>query len=173
MNDDQTRQFEIPEIKFSLTKVRKDVRILVKSPSDAFKILTNFWSGERDIAEEVYFVALNHYNEVIGVHLVFKGGLTTVDFDQRTLLRKLVASGASSFYLAHNHPQGNCHPSPNDILATKELNIKCDILGIKMEDHLIVCESGFFSMMNNRHNIYNDQEEIAKPAMAYQLNSSL
>jgi len=53
----------------------------------------------------------------------------------------------------HNHPSGILLPSKNDINTTKILINAGEILGIKLIDHLIVTEKGFYSILQKSKSI--------------------
>ena len=50
----------------------------------------------------------------------------------------IILSNAASFICIHNHPSGNCEPSPADIAVTERM-VRCgELMGIKMLDHIII-----------------------------------
>ena len=53
---------------------------------------------------------------------------------------------ASNIILVHNHPSGNLKPSHSDVVLTKNAISAGQILDIKVMDHLIISDQGFFSM---------------------------
>ncbi len=59
-------------------------------------------------------------------------------FDPRHILRPAVELGAASVIVAHNHPSGDPSPSPEDLRATRALATSCDVLGVRLADHLVV-----------------------------------
>ena len=52
---------------------------------------------------------------------------------------------ASSIILAHNHPSNNLKPSKADKRLTSKVSDACDLFEIKLLDHLIVAEDGYYS----------------------------
>lgn len=52
---------------------------------------------------------------------------------------------AASIILAHNHPSGIPEPSSQDIKTTQQLVAASILLGMPLEDHVIVTKSGYFS----------------------------
>ena len=54
---------------------------------------------------------------------------------------------ATAILVAHNHPSGNLEPSVEDRDVTRRLRQAGDIIGIKVLDHLIFGEEGYFSML--------------------------
>jgi DNA repair protein RadC len=49
--------------------------------------------------------------------------------------------------ISHNHPSGNLNPSEADRTLTDKVKNACDIMDIKLYDHIIVspCEGNYFS----------------------------
>lgn len=53
-------------------------------------------------------------------------------------LRVAVTYSASSVALIHNHPSGNPGPSQNDKISTTRFTEACNIIGIRLLDHIII-----------------------------------
>ncbi|MBX3325924.1 MAG: hypothetical protein KF682_08500 [Nitrospira sp.] len=49
----------------------------------------------------------------------------------------------------HNHPSGDQTPSSEDRQLTTRLKQAADIIGIRMLDHVIIGESGYYSFADN------------------------
>ena len=58
-----------------------------------------------------------------------------------------VRQRATAILVAHNHPSGNLEPSVEDRDVTRRLRQAGDIIGIKVLDHLVFSEEGYFSML--------------------------
>ena len=58
-----------------------------------------------------------------------------------------VRQRATAILVAHNHPSGNLEPSVEDRDVTRRLRQAGDIIGIKVLDHLIFSDEGYFSML--------------------------
>ena len=71
---------------------------------------------------------------------------STVRLDMAHLFRRALAVDAASIVLAHNHPSGSCHPSEEDIFATRKLATAGHVLGFEILDHLIVTHDKAYSM---------------------------
>jgi len=52
---------------------------------------------------------------------------------------------ATSIILCHNHPSGNLQPSESDCLITKKIQEAGKYLDIPVLDHVIVCNSSYYS----------------------------
>ncbi|MXO91832.1 JAB domain-containing protein [Pontixanthobacter aquaemixtae] len=62
------------------------------------------------------------------------------------LFRRALSIDAASMVLAHNHPSGSCHPSEDDIEATRKLVSAGSLLGFEIKDHIIVTQKMAYSM---------------------------
>jgi DNA repair protein RadC len=60
-------------------------------------------------------------------------------------LKQAVQLGASVIILSHNHPSGNLKPSRADEDITHKIVKAASYLDIKVADHIIVSEEGYFS----------------------------
>ena len=66
--------------------------------------------------------------------------------------REAVIQSATSIIIAHNHPSGDVHPSPEDIRVTKDLADAGKLLGIDLMDHLIIGHGdAFYSLKDGNH----------------------
>ncbi|HSX06817.1 MAG TPA: JAB domain-containing protein [Candidatus Saccharimonadia bacterium] len=52
---------------------------------------------------------------------------------------------AAGVIIAHNHPSGYASPSDEDIKTTQQLVAAGQILGIRLQDHIIVTADDYFS----------------------------
>ena len=69
-----------------------------------------------------------------------------VDLQIRHIVKQAISQGASQVAIIHNHPCGTSEPSDGDILGTCRLIEASRHLNLTLLDHLIVAESGYFSM---------------------------
>ena len=56
----------------------------------------------------------------------------------RELLKAAILSNATGVIMLHNHPSGSLQPSRQDISLTDKLKIVCDLVDVKLLDHIIV-----------------------------------
>lgn len=100
----------------------------------------------RDYPFEVFGVLLlNQANKVLHFELVSQGGLTGTVADPRIIFKKALEYGATGVILCHNHPSGNTNPSQADKLITQKLKSAGEQLDIRVLDHVIIAESGYYS----------------------------
>lgn len=95
--------------------------------------------------EEFWVIYLNNGNKLIQINQLSKGGLTGTLVDLRPMLRRVLELGALSIILAHNHPSGSLRPSHADKELTTKILTAANALDIKVLDHVIITEHGFFS----------------------------
>jgi DNA repair protein RadC len=95
------------------------------------------------------FVALHlgAQKQVIGVEEVAVGTLTSVLAHPREVFKGAMLSNAASILVAHNHPSGETVPSPDDRALTQRLVAAGKLLGISVDDHIIVGANDCVSML--------------------------
>ena len=100
----------------------------------------------KDFNYEV-FVALflNRSHKIISYEIISKGGISGTVADPRIILQKALDAGASSLIICHNHPSGNLQPSQQDDLLTQKIKSAALYFDIKLLDHIIVSEEGYYS----------------------------
>ena len=96
--------------------------------------------------EEFLIILLNSTKKIIKDIVISKGILTQTIIHPREVFRAAIESAANSIILIHNHPSGNSEPSTNDIFITKELIKAGKILGIEIDDHIIIAGDEYVSL---------------------------
>lgn len=100
----------------------------------------------KDYPYEVFAVVfLNISNKVKHFEIISKGGLNHTVVDPRIIFLKALEVQASSLVLCHNHPSGSLRPSRADEEITLKLRNAGKLLDIKVVDHLIVSDEGYYS----------------------------
>jgi DNA repair protein RadC len=78
-------------------------------------------------------------------HLVSNGGISSTTVDTRLILKRALEEGAVSLIVFHNHPSGSLRPSKSDEQLTQKLSQAARTMDIKLLDHVIIGEGGYFS----------------------------
>jgi len=100
----------------------------------------------KDFKYEVFAVLfLNKANKINHFEIVSRGGITGTVADPRIILKKALEEDATSIVLCHNHPSGNLRPSRADEELTYKIKEAARYFDIKIIDHIIVSEEGYFS----------------------------
>jgi len=118
-------------------------------------------SSSRDLAEylkvqfqhkrhEVFAVVfLNRSNKINHFEIISEGGITGTVADPKIILKRALEHDASSLVLCHNHPSGSLRPSRQDEELTGRIKQAAMYFDIKILDHIIVSEEGFFSFADD------------------------
>jgi DNA repair protein RadC len=110
------------------------------------EIATYIKSLLRDLNNEVFGVVfLNRANKVKHYEVISIGGITGTVADPRVIFKKALAADAVGIILFHNHPSGNLQPSKADEELTKKIVQAATFFDIRILDHIIVSEYGYFS----------------------------
>ena len=118
-------------------------KIVVRSSRDIAEYLQ---ATLKDYNYEVFAVVfLNRANKINHFEIISKGGITGTVADPRIILKKALEEDATSIVLCHNHPSGNLQPSRADEELTRKIKEAANYLDIKIIDHIIVSEEGFYS----------------------------
>ena len=95
--------------------------------------------------EESWVILLNQANRVIKKVRISVGGISGTSVDIRVILKEALTASATAFALVHNHPSGNTRPSREDDQLTKQVNAASEFMNIRLIDHLIFSNDGFYS----------------------------
>jgi len=118
-------------------------KTIIRSSNDIARYLQ---ASLKDYNYEVFAVVfLNHANKINHFEIISKGGITGTVADPRIILKKALAEDATSLVLCHNHPSGNLRPSRADEELTRKIKEAASYFDIKIIDHIIVSEDGFYS----------------------------
>ena len=99
-----------------------------------------------DLAQEEFWVLLlNQATKLIDKIRISSGGIDGTYADVRSILREALMQRATQIAVVHNHPSGNIQPSQPDRTLTEHIRKAADTMNIRLIDHVIVCEDGFYS----------------------------
>lgn len=95
--------------------------------------------------EEFHCVYLNRMNVIIDIECISKGGIAGTVVDPRIILKHAISLEASGIILGHNHPSGQLQPSQPDIELTNQVKMAANFFNIKLLDHIICSDNGYYS----------------------------
>jgi DNA repair protein RadC len=116
---------------------------IVESPLQAYSVFAEMLRGKKD--EHFAVIFLDVKNKITGREIVSIGLETQTLVPVKKILRLAITKG-QGLIVAHNHPSGSLEPSLEDMSLTRHLLEACEIVDIKMLDHLIVTDRGFASL---------------------------
>ena len=111
------------------------------------KDLANYLKAQFQFKRHEVFavVFLNRANKINHFEIISEGGITGTVADPRIILKRALEHDAISMVLCHNHPSGSLKPSRQDEELTERIKIAAKFFDIRVMDHLIVSDEGFYS----------------------------
>ena len=100
--------------------------------------------------EECWAVFLDTGGRLLGTERVSVGGFDSTVIDGRKIIRRMMEKAASGLILVHNHPGGDPRPSVQDIKNTASLKDAVSACQLSLVDHVIFCDSSWFSFSEDR-----------------------
>jgi len=129
-------------LEFFKRKLTKQTAPLIDSPESAeeqFEFIRN--------KRQEYFVmlTLDGARRLINCRTITIGTLMASLVHPREVFAPAIEDRAASIIIGHNHPSGMLDISEQDREVTTRIKLAGELLGIKLDDHLIVAESGCVS----------------------------
>ena len=118
---------------------------MIDSPEKAAELIEFVFDGSNLTQEAFWLIALNGARRVAGVFTVTVGTLMSSLVHPREVFSRAILAGAASIIIAHNHPSGSLDISEQDREATKRIRQAGELLGIRLDDHIIVAAGDFVS----------------------------
>lgn len=117
---------------------------LIHAPADAANLLMYEMMNLEQ--EQLRVILLNTRNRVIAVPTVYVGSLNTSVVRVAELIKPAIVHNAAAVIVVHNHPSGDCSPSPEDVGVTRHLVQAGEMLSIPVLDHIILGRHRFVSL---------------------------
>lgn len=137
--------YAVGEVKLSYKPKFKSLH-KVSHSEDAYRyLLPTYKKGAICYKEYFKVLFLNQASQVLGYTLISEGGITETCADVRIILQAALLTNSVAIILAHNHPSGNLRPSKQDMEITKQVKDAAQLMRIKVLDHLILADAGYYS----------------------------
>lgn len=134
----------------------------IRSPED---IQRHFRRDLRDLQRESFHVLLlDGRHRLIATREVSVGTLTASLVHPREVFRDAIRNAAAALVLVHNHPSGDPTPSAEDRSVTERLRSAGLLLGIRVLDHVIVADSGYFSF-REAGDAFDEEAPLSHPGL--------
>jgi DNA repair protein RadC len=124
---------------------------LITSPEGVYDLVEKVYELSSEAVEKFGIITLNTKNKVVGMHIISVGTLNSTPVHPREVFKTALCNNAASIICFHNHPSGQCDPSPEDIGVTQQLSKAGQLLGIKVLDHIIIGEGSYISLNERGH----------------------
>lgn len=95
-------------------------------------------------------ISLTAKKDIIKKRITAIGTSTGAPISFKDVFRGAIEDNAISIIVGHNHPSGDVIPSAKDRSLTESLKKAGEILRITVNDHIIVSQRGFFSILEGR-----------------------
>ena len=119
----------------------------ISNSKDAYKLLLPLLKGMAH--EEAWIIILDSSYKVITLQATGIGNSESVIIEAKEIVKTVLENRGSALILAHNHPSGNSLPSEADIKMTDNLNKACELLNIRLLDHIIICDEEYYSFADS------------------------
>jgi DNA repair protein RadC len=120
----------------------------LRSNKDILACLKHFRNKRQEF---LVCLSLDSGGRLINQRVVTIGLLDTALAHPREVFAGPLIDRAASVIIAHNHPSGVPTPSKQDLSLTQQLAAAGQLLGIPLQDHMIITKTGYFSF--RRHGL--------------------
>lgn len=136
-----------------LSKQNITPKYKIEHPIHAYNLVKDDLISEK---RELFVVILQDVKGCsLGYHVVSMGTLTETPVHPREVFYPAIRNKAVSIILVHNHPSGDLTPSKQDCDLTRKLIAAGQLIGIPINDHLIISNQGYLSL-RQRGGIFDD-----------------
>ncbi len=96
--------------------------------------------------ECLILIILDSKNRILSDEVLSVGSLHASIAEPREIFLAALKKNGSSVILLHNHPSGDPTPSRDDILTTERIQKAGGLLGIPLNDHIIIGQNTYISL---------------------------
>jgi DNA repair protein RadC len=133
----------------ALELARRRIRpegLKITFPTDVLPLISHFADRKQ---EHFICISVNGANEVITTRVVSVGLVNKTQAHPREVFADPISDRASGIIVAHNHPVSSLTPSKEDIEVTRRLKASGETLGIRLLDHIIFNQKGYYSFLEH------------------------
>ncbi|MDO4540693.1 MAG: DNA repair protein RadC [Syntrophomonadaceae bacterium] len=119
-------------------------RDIIGSPADvAALVMEEMRNYDREHFRVLY---LDRKGGLLEMTDISVGGLHNSIVHPREVFKTAIKRSANAVIAVHNHPSGNPEPSREDIAVSLRLREAGELLGIRLEDHIVIGDKQYVSM---------------------------
>ena len=120
------------------------------SPKLVSEILCKVFDADKRLEEHVWQICLDNQKRSVALFEISHGTMDCTAVAPANIYRRALLSSAASTVIAHNHPSGELIPSRVDDNITKSVVYAGRILGIPLNDHIIIGKRGeYYSFLEH------------------------
>lgn len=141
-------RFNVQMKRETLAEATEEYSRIVRSSRDVYALARGLGLASQPF-ESMLVVCVNCRNRVIGYEEVSRGGVSGCAVSPADVFRAAMAvPTVVAAMLVHNHPSGQTAPSDEDIALTNRMKQAGALIGIRIMDHIIIGEDGYFSFLD-------------------------
>lgn len=151
-------------------KLRKDDKKLISNSEDVYSIMQRILLRDNKIdreKEHFWIIGMNLAGYILYIELISLGSVKMTVVEPMNVFRVAVMKNATRVVAIHNHPSGDLTPSEEDLEVTDRLIQVGRILGIRLDDHMIISTTDYMSFRNEY--IMDKLEESLEFVPTYQM----
>jgi len=122
------------------------LQAVIRHPKDLVPYIKHYSMQPK---EHFICATLNGAHELIQIRVVSIGTVNRTLIHPREIFGEALVEHAAAIIVCHNHPSGNCDPSPEDIETTQTLLKAAKIIGVPLLDHIIINRDTYFSFLEH------------------------
>lgn len=111
-------------------------KVALRNPEQIYQHVKPMFIGL--VHESLRVILLDPKMHCLKIIEVSKGTTNQTICHPRDILHHAIVNHAHGIILVHNHPTGNPTPSQADLTITEQIKEACQLLQIKLHDHLII-----------------------------------
>lgn len=131
-------------LEFARRRIRPE-GLKISFPADVLPLIRHYADRKQ---EHFICISINGANEVIASRVITVGLVNKTQVHPREVFADPITDRASAIIVAHNHPSGGLIPSKEDFEITKQLKASGETLGIRLLDHIIFNQKGYYSFLD-------------------------
>ncbi|MBI5675632.1 MAG: DNA repair protein RadC [Nitrospirae bacterium] len=135
----------VSALEFARRRIRPE-GLKISFPADVLPLIQHYADRKQ---EHFICVSINGANEVIKSRVVSVGLVNKTQVHPREVFADPITDRASAIIVAHNHPSGSLTPSMEDKEITAQLKSSGETLGIRLLDHIIFNQKGYYSFLES------------------------
>jgi len=128
------------------TLKRKTTKI--KTSIDVYNAIKKYGNYKQEL---FIVLTLNNLHDIIAIHICTMGLVNRTVIHPREVFKHAFIDNAVCIAIVHNHPSGLLLPSFEDIEITDLISEAGKIMEIKVIDHLIITQKGYYSFRDNNN----------------------
>lgn len=127
-------------------RINSNILIRNKKIHNSLEVFNYYKDICKDLTQEhFYCLYLDVKKHIILNKLLFVGTINYSMVHPRDIFREAYLNHATSIICIHNHPSGDITPSIDDIKLTKSLVEIGILMGVKIDDHIIIGKDKYYS----------------------------